>query len=115
MPLLKGHSKGIISENIREMRAAGHPEAQAVAAALHNADKSKRGGDPPKHKSKTRTIGPSKPGQKAIKFHEGGLHASTGTKSGKKISPAKHAAAASGKLGPKAQKQEQFYRNVLKH
>ncbi len=55
-----------------------------------------------------------KSGQKPIKFKEGGLHSSTGTAKGKKISPAKHAAAASGSLGPKAKKQEQFYRNVLK-
>ncbi len=41
MPLLKGKSKEIISENIREMRRAGHPEAQAVAAALNNAGQGK--------------------------------------------------------------------------
>lgn len=29
----------MIAENIREMVAAGHPHRQAVAAALHNADK----------------------------------------------------------------------------
>jgi hypothetical protein len=55
------------------------------------------------------------PGQHKISFKTGGLHASTDTAAGKKISPAKHAAAASGKLGPKAEKQERFYRNVLKH
>ncbi len=65
--------------------------------------------------AKTRTIAPILPGQKPIHFKSGGLHASTGTPSGKKISPAKHAAAASGKLGAKAAKQEHFYRNVLKH
>ncbi len=51
----------------------------------------------------------------AIKFHEGGLHASTGTSPDKKVSAAKHAAAKSGSLGPKAKKQEQFYENILKH
>ena len=53
------------------------------------------------------------PGRKPITFQPGGLHQSTGTPAGQKISPAKHAAAASGALGPKAQKQEQFMRNVL--
>lgn len=64
--------------------------------------------------AKTRTI-PGRGNQKPIKFKEGGLHASTGTAAGKKIPASKHAAAASGKLGPKAEKQERFYRNVLKH
>jgi hypothetical protein len=63
----------------------------------------------------TKTILPAKKKQHKISFHEGGLHASTGTSSLKKISPAKHAAAKSGKLGPKAKKQEMFYENVLKH
>lgn len=67
-----------------------------------------------KKKSTTRTISPTKKGQKPIKFREGGLHASTGTPKGQKISAAKHSAARSGKLGPKAQKQEMFYENVLR-
>ncbi len=37
MPLLKGNDKNIIGENIREMKKAGHPEAQAVAAAMRMA------------------------------------------------------------------------------
>jgi hypothetical protein len=37
MPLHKGSSKKIVSENIREMVAAGHPQKVAVAAALHTA------------------------------------------------------------------------------
>jgi hypothetical protein len=37
MPLHEGKSKKIISENIHEMEASGHPHDQAVAAALHNA------------------------------------------------------------------------------
>lgn len=61
-----------------------------------------------------RTIQPKKKGQRPITFNEGGLHASTGTAKGKKISPAKHSAARSGKLGKKAEKQELFYENVLK-
>ena len=33
MPLKKGSSKKVISENIAEMRHAGHPTQQAIAAA----------------------------------------------------------------------------------
>lgn len=64
--------------------------------------------------SATRTMAPTRRGQKPISFKEGGLHASTGTPAGKKISPAKHAEAREGKLGPKAAKQERFFENVLK-
>lgn len=59
------------------------------------------------------TIKPTKKGQKPIRFKAGGLHESTDTPAGEVISPAKHAAAASGKLGPLAEKQERFRRNVL--
>ncbi len=55
-----------------------------------------------------------KDGKKPIKFHEGGLHASTGTPSGQKIPESKIEAAESGSLGPKAKKQVQFMHNVLK-
>lgn len=37
MPLNKGTSAKVISQNIREMVQAGHPPRQAVAAALHTA------------------------------------------------------------------------------
>jgi hypothetical protein len=40
MPLHKGKSKEIISENISEMVHAGHPQKQAVAASLNKADES---------------------------------------------------------------------------
>lgn len=43
MPLKKGSSKKVISSNIREMRAAGHPQAQSVAAAMREAGKSRGG------------------------------------------------------------------------
>lgn len=37
MPLLKGNSKNVVGDNIRELRKAGHPEDQAVAIAMKNA------------------------------------------------------------------------------
>lgn len=40
MPLKRGKSKEVISENIREMVESGHPQDQAVAAALDMARKS---------------------------------------------------------------------------
>jgi hypothetical protein len=47
----------------------------------------------------------SSPGKTPVTFQKGGLHQSTGTPPGQPIPAAKMAAAASGKLGPKAQKQ----------
>ena len=60
-----------------------------------------------------RTIRPTKKGQKPITFQEGGLHRSTGTPAGEKIPTKKMAAAESGALGPKAEKQALFKKNVL--
>lgn len=50
MPLKKGKSKATISKNIKEMVASGHPQKQAVAAALDTARKS--GAKIPKKKAK---------------------------------------------------------------
>ena len=45
MPLKKGSSQKVISQNIKEMRAAGHPQDQSVAAAMRQArDSGKKGG-----------------------------------------------------------------------
>jgi hypothetical protein len=38
MPLKNGKSKAVVSQNIKEMVAAGHPQDQAVAAAMRVRD-----------------------------------------------------------------------------
>lgn len=40
MPLHKGRSRKVISENISEMISAGHPRNQAIAASLNEARES---------------------------------------------------------------------------
>ena len=49
MPLKKGSSKATVSKNISEMVRSGHPQKQAIAAALASARKSKK----PKPRTKT--------------------------------------------------------------
>jgi len=44
MPLKRGSSQKTISSNIKEMVAAGHPQKQAVAAAMRQADRGRKGG-----------------------------------------------------------------------
>lgn len=55
MPLRQGSSRDAIAANIRTERAAGKPQRQAVAIALHTADRSRddRARHPQHH---TRTI-----------------------------------------------------------
>ena len=43
MPLKKGKSSKVISGNIREMMHSGHPQKQAVAAAMRMAGKPMKG------------------------------------------------------------------------
>lgn len=57
---------------------------------------------------------PAQKGQKPISFTPGGLHASTGTPKGQPIPASKRKKALAGGFGPKARKQAQFAKNVLK-
>ena len=56
MPLEKGSSEKVISTNIREMEATGHPHNQSVAAALHTAHPEKSPKRKPKREN-TRSAG----------------------------------------------------------
>jgi hypothetical protein len=46
MPLQKGSGKSAVSANIRELKASGRPQKQAVAIALQKAGKSNKGRKP---------------------------------------------------------------------
>jgi len=65
MPLTKGSSQATISHNIAEMVHSGHPQAQAVAAALNTARNSKAVGGP---------MQKSKPVTAASGVHLGPIH-----------------------------------------
>jgi len=58
MPLIKSASKAAVSQNISEMVKAGHPQKQAIAAALDTARKA--GGDVPPPKKKAPKKGKSR-------------------------------------------------------
>lgn len=43
MPLKQGRSRKVVSDNIRELRHSGRPQKQAIAIALSQARRNKRG------------------------------------------------------------------------
>ncbi len=95
MPLIHSGSRKAISQNIREMKKAGHPQDQAVAAAMRNAREygakfAKGGGIGAPHTARPATN------------HEGFLHSSVpgrtdklpvSVKSGSYVLPADHVSA----------------------
>jgi hypothetical protein len=61
MPLIKGSSPETVSKNVSEMMHSGHPQKQAVAAALNTARKAmERGGSSASHKDPKVFHGPLK-------------------------------------------------------
>ena len=75
MPLKHGHSQATISRNISEMIHAGHPQKQAIAAALNTARESKAHGGFGLHKPKVPHIPKMKPAIKTT-VHVGPIHSS---------------------------------------
>lgn len=65
MPLKRGKSQEVVSKNISEMIRAGHPQKQAIAAALSMARKAVGG-----------SLAPSAPSQDESKMHTGPIHSS---------------------------------------
>jgi len=65
MPLQRGKSKETISKNISEMVRAGHPQKQAIAAALNTARKAMGG-----------SLAPSTPSTNDSRLHTGPIHSS---------------------------------------
>lgn len=51
MPLMKGSSQSVISQNIAELRNSGRPEKQAIAIAMSEAGKSNKKKSKKKHES----------------------------------------------------------------
>lgn len=65
MPLKRGKSQETISKNISEMVRSGHPQKQAIAAALNMSRKALGG-----------PLGPSAPRVESEKLHTGPIHSS---------------------------------------
>lgn len=78
MPLVSGSSRDTISSNIREMVKAGHPQDQAVAAALRKAGKPRK--SPGMNKAEHTGKGTSKPGlpKRLPEVHIPGQHRPAG-------------------------------------
>lgn len=74
MPLKKGHSQATISGNIREMIRAGHPQNQAVAAALNTARRYRAdGGNLLGYPAPIRPLNTAPPGPPPVGPHPGGV------------------------------------------
>jgi hypothetical protein len=56
MPLHKGKSDKVFKQNIKEMMAAGHSQAQSIAAAYHEKGESVHKGHLKKHHSKVEEV-----------------------------------------------------------
>jgi hypothetical protein len=76
MPLHQGKSQKTISANISEMVQSGHPQKQAIAAALNTARNTKAGGGPLDYRKPDMSIPkPDYPmGGERHMMHEGPIH-----------------------------------------